>query len=55
MFNQINFLMQDLNELLATLEEKYGNPELSIQCEEGCSTCLYDDDCISCKGNAMGN
>lgn len=47
--------MQDLNELLIALEDKFGYVTVDIQNANGCSACIYDDDCNSCKGNAMGN
>ncbi len=47
--------MENLTVLLEALEEKYGRIDLDIQNEGGCTTCIYDDGCISCKGNAMGN
>lgn len=47
--------MNDLKALLEALEEKFGRIDLDVQNDGGCSACTYDDNCISCKGNAMGN
>lgn len=47
--------MNKLNGLLSDLEKKYGQIAIEMFNTYGCSACLYDDDCRSCKGNAMGN
>lgn len=47
--------MGNLTELLDALDEKYGRVIIDEQNDEGCSACTYDDNCESCKGNAMGN
>jgi hypothetical protein len=49
--------MNDIEELLLILEDKYGKVEVNACNDEDCSCAifLYDDDCVSCKGNAMGN
>ena len=47
--------MNNVDKLLLDLEKKFGRVIVDACNEEACSACTYDDDCISCKGNAMGN
>lgn len=47
--------MIKINELLLDLEKKYGQIAVEPLNVYGCTAFLYDDDCRSCKGNAMGN
>lgn len=47
--------MENLDNVLAGLEIKYGPITFCDVASQGCAHFLYDDDCSwGCKGNAMG-